>query len=291
MAIVLMLNLKGGVAKTTNAVAISECLADIGHKVLVIDADHQCLASELLLGEDGVLRSERRKQTFHDLLAAMLDDEFEEERIPPFIIENASNIGEGYANLHIIPCSIRIDDFQTNMARARRGYNTMEEYHRELRRKRAMLQRFLRTAYDYVIVDCPPSLALQVRQVLGIGDAFIVPCIPDRLSIRGSAWLLERLRRGNVTRIRPLGTLWSLYRQQASMHRYCVEEAGKENPPAPFVELPRPFKTIIPNAARIADATDPDTHPASFAAKYSLPFARLFRDLCGEIETRLRKGA
>ncbi len=291
MSILLMLNLKGGVAKTTNAVAISECLAYMGHKVLVIDADHQCLASELLLGEDGVLRSERRKQTFHDLLAAMLDDEFEEQRIPPFIIENASNIGEGYANLHVIPCSIRIDDFQSNMARARRGYNTIDEYHKELRRKRAMLQRYLQTAYDYVIVDCPPSLALQVRQVLGIGDAFIVPCIPDRLSIRGSAWLLERLRRGNVTRIRALGTLWSLYRQQAKIHRFCVEEAGKENPPAPFDELPRPFKTVIPNASRIAEATEPGINPSSFVAKYSAPFAHLYQDLCGEIASRLRKDA
>jgi len=55
-----MLNLKGGVAKTTNTVAIAECLADQGKKVLVIDADHQCTASELLLGEDLLGRCEHR---------------------------------------------------------------------------------------------------------------------------------------------------------------------------------------------------------------------------------------
>ncbi len=59
MSIILMLNMKGGVAKTTNAVAIAECLADQGRKVLVIDADHQCMASELLIGEDRLLRCEK----------------------------------------------------------------------------------------------------------------------------------------------------------------------------------------------------------------------------------------
>ena len=48
MPIIMFSNLKGGVAKTTNAVAVAECLAWRGHKTLVIDADHQCTASELL---------------------------------------------------------------------------------------------------------------------------------------------------------------------------------------------------------------------------------------------------
>jgi chromosome partitioning protein len=75
VSILLFINLKGGVAKTTNAVAVAECLAEAGHRVLLIDADHQCMAGELLLGESRMLNCERRHHTLHDLLASMLEDE------------------------------------------------------------------------------------------------------------------------------------------------------------------------------------------------------------------------
>ena len=83
MPIIPFVNLKGGVAKTTNAVALAESLADSGHRVLVIDADHQCMAGELLLGEDRLDKAERGRRTLHDLLAAMLDDGTYPESILP----------------------------------------------------------------------------------------------------------------------------------------------------------------------------------------------------------------
>ena len=58
MSILLFVNLKGGVAKTTNAVAVAECLADSGYRTLLIDADHQCMSGELLLGESRLLNCE-----------------------------------------------------------------------------------------------------------------------------------------------------------------------------------------------------------------------------------------
>jgi len=104
MAIILFLNLKGGVAKTTNAVAVAECLAySMEKQVLVIDADHQCTAGELLLGETRLLRSERRKTTLHDMLAAMLDDEFEAEHVANYIETDASDIKGGLPNLSVLP--------------------------------------------------------------------------------------------------------------------------------------------------------------------------------------------
>ncbi len=72
MSILLFVNLKGGVAKTTNAVAVTDCLADSGYRTLLIDADHQCMSGELLLGESRLLNCERRKLTLHDMLAGLL---------------------------------------------------------------------------------------------------------------------------------------------------------------------------------------------------------------------------
>lgn len=280
MAIIMFVNLKGGVAKTTNAVAIAECLASSGLRTLLIDADHQCTAGELLLGENRLLRAERSKSTLHDLLAAMLDDEFHPEQIDGHIEKNGSDIAGGLAKLSVLPCSVRIDDFQSNMAKARRGFHSTEEFLAMLRRRRAQLRKRLRDNYDFTLIDCPPSVALQVRFLLSVADSLIVPSVPDRLSVRGTLFLMDRLRKYG-SKIRELGMLWSLYRVQNPVHRAFVERGDRRA--HPFDRLPRPFKTIIPNAAAIAEAAETDRFPKTFKAKYTPTFAQSYQHLCQEI--------
>ena len=283
MSILLFLNLKGGVAKTTNAVAVAECLADSGYRTLLIDADHQCMSGELLLGEGRLLNAERKKATLHDMLAAMLDDEFRSAQFPHYVIPNASDIIGGLARLLVIPCSFRIDDFSTNMAKARRGHQSNDQFLAFFRNRREVLRRWLHANYDFTIVDCPPSIALQVKVFLMVAEAFIVPSIPDRLSVRGSLYLHERIQAQGI-KIRGMGTLWSLYRDQNKMHRKVIEATAKGV--EPYAQLPRPFETVIPNAAAIAEATEPDRKPKSFNAKYTPPFAKLYHSLSGEIVQR-----
>ena len=283
MAILLFVNLKGGVAKTTNAVAVAECLASMEKRVLVIDADHQCTAGEMLLGESRLLHCERRKTTLHDLLAAMLDDDFRTEQVAGYVGNNASDIGGGMANLSVIPCSVRIDDFSTNIAKARRGYHSTKEFQQMFRSRRRSLRRWIERNYDFTVIDCPPSFAIQVRVWLSVGTGCIVPSVPDRLSVRGSMYLLDRIRTQGFN-LPALGTLWSLYRKQNAMHRKIVEATEKRV--KPLDRLPQPFKTVIPNAAAIAAATEPNQSPHSFQAKYTTPFAKTYRALCEEIIKR-----
>jgi chromosome partitioning protein len=283
MSILMFANLKGGVAKTTNAVAVAECLAEEGYRVLLIDADHQCMSGELLLGESRLLHCERRRITLHDLLAAMLDDDFDAEQIAAYVERKASNINGGLENLSVIPCSFRIDDFQTNMAKARRGFKTTEEFSALFQKRRRALKKWLTDNFQFTIIDCPPSIPHQVKLFLPIASSFIVPSVPDRLSVRGSLCLQDRLRRLNL-KIQGLGTLWSLYREQNSMHRHVVAAAAERRPP--YDQLPKPFETVIPNASAIADSTDIDRQPTSFGAKYSAPFAKRYRTLCQEIIQR-----
>jgi chromosome partitioning protein len=280
----MLINLKGGVAKTTSAVAIAECLASAGHRTLLIDADHQCMAGELLLGENGQATAERRKQTLHDLLAAMLQDDFTPRCFPAFVRGNASDIGSGLSKLSVLPCSYRIDDFISNMAKARKGYKTTSEFLRTFDSRKRQLRKWLMTNYDFTIIDCPPSLAIQVKILLSVADRYIVPSIPDQLSVRGSLFLLDRIKKRGF-KISGLGTLWSLYRQQNPLHCKFVEQAKKSSPP--FDQLPKPFETIIPNAAKIAGATEPGQKPRTFRQKYSLEFAKLFEALCGEMVRRV----
>jgi chromosome partitioning protein len=283
MPILLFINLKGGVAKTTNAVAVAECLAESNHRVLVIDADHQCMAGELLLGENRLLHCERRKITLHDMLAAMLDPEFAANQLSSYVVPNVSDIGGGLPNLSVMPCSFRIDDFSTNMAKAKHGYKSTDEFQAIYLRQRKVIRSWLKENYDFTIIDCPPSVALQVKVFLPIADGFIVPCIPDRLSVRGSLHLLDRIRKMGL-KTKPYGTLWSLYRMQNNMHRKVVDAA--ERGLDPFDQLPRPFETVIPNAAAIAESTEQGRKPPSFNSKYTSPFAKLFHSLCDEIVAR-----
>ena len=283
MSILLFLNLKGGVAKTTNAVAVAECLAESGYRTLLIDADHQCTSSELLLGESRMLNCEQDKTTLHDLLAAMLDDQFRSEQFPAYVVPKVSDIGDGLDKLSVMPCSIRIDDFQTNMAKARRGYKSTDEFYAIFRQRTRKMQRWLNKDYDFTIIDCPPSIALQVKFFLTVADAYIVPAIPDRLSVRGSLWLQRRIRRLGF-KLEGLGTLWSLYREQNKIHKRIVAAAKKGTEPLNL--LPRPFDAIIPNAAAIAEATEPGRKSKSFSVKYTQKFADLYRSLCEEIVQR-----
>lgn len=283
MSILLFVNLKGGVAKTTNAVAVAECMAESGYRTLLIDADHQCMAGELLIGEDRLCKCDHRKMTLHDLLGAMLDDDFEPGQFPYYVIDNVSDIAGGLSKLALLPCSIRIDDFITNMAKARRGFPSTAQFQAMWDKRRAATRKWLNSQYDFTIVDCPPSIAIQVMFFLKVADSFIIPSIPDRLSVRGSHYLLDRVKRGNY-RIDGLGTLWSLYREQNKMHRKIVELALSGH--ASLSSLPKPFEAIIPNAAAIAEATEPNRNPRNFSAKYTAPFAKLYRLLCREIVQR-----
>jgi chromosome partitioning protein len=285
MPVIPVLNLKGGVAKTVTTVALAECFASHGHRVLLIDADHQCMSGELVLGEKGQLQCESQKRNFYDLLVRMLDDEFEPASFSKFVTSKASNIDGGLETLSVLPCSIRIDDIMTNVAKAKQGFKTNDEFQRLWGRRREQMKSWLNRNYDFVLIDCPPSLAPQVRFVLTIADSFIVPTVPDRLSVRGSKYLMSRLSTLGF-KVKGLGTLWSLYREQNNMHKSIVKAAGRSEPF--FERLPKPFKTIIPNAAKIAEATDPEAspQPGSFTAKYTSSFAKLFEAVCDEIVKR-----
>lgn len=284
MPILPILNLKGGVAKTVTTVAIAECFASHGHRVLVIDADHQCMAGELVLGEKRQLQCESQKKNFYDLLVRMLDDDFEPTSFPKFVTPKASNIAGGLDTLSVLPCSIRIDDIQTNVAKAKQGFKTNDEFQRLWGRRRDQMKSWLNSNYDFVLIDCPPSLAPQVRFALTIADYFLVPTVPDRLSVRGSLYLLSRLATLGY-RVDGLGTLWTLYREQNNMHKAIVAASAKGDPR--LAGLPKPFETVIPNATKIAETTDPtSTTPTSFAAKYTHQFAKLFESLCEEIAKR-----
>lgn len=284
MTTIPLVNLKGGVAKTTNSVAIAETFAFMGKNVLLIDADHQCTASELLLGGSRLSLCESKRKTLHDLLVSMLDSDFSTEQLDSVTVNHTSNIKDGFENLSVIPCSIRIDDFTTNVAKARKGYKTTKEFNKAFNRHRLTLKKWLNQQFDFVIIDCPPSISLQVKVLLGVSDSYIIPSIPDKLSVRGCFNLIDRISRTGY-KTPGLGILWSLYRQQDKIHRGIVKDP--KNSIIDFNTLPMPFKAVIPNSAQIAQAFQEFKSFPTHTAKYTPTGSRLYQRLCNEIVKRI----
>ncbi|RJP19976.1 MAG: ParA family protein [Candidatus Omnitrophota bacterium] len=286
MPLIMFLNLKGGVAKTTNTVAVSECFAAGGKRILMVDADHQSMAGELMLGEPRLGTAEKNRQTLHDLLSFMLNDEFQSEIIEEYITRGGSNIIDVRERLDCIPCSHRIDEFSTNMAKAKRGFQSNDEFLRRLNRVRHHFAQWCNRHYDYTLIDCPPTFVIQVLFFLGCADYFIIPSIPDRLSVRGSIYLLERLRLRGFKRIQCLGTLWTMVRRQVSTHLKIIEHEERQS--GEYARMPKPFRTYIPNMSAIADAMDIWQEYPTFQAKYQYKPSHLFEQLCEEIEARIQ---
>jgi chromosome partitioning protein len=285
MSVLMFINIKGGVAKTTNAVAVSQFLAKAGHRVLVIDADHQCAAGELLLGESRLDRCDSRRSTLHDLLSEIVKDEFDAETFGDYIVPVVpARDGDDCNSQSVIPCSLRMDDYQRNYNKSRQEFFHSNDEFLSVRDARLRAFRtWLRKSFDYTIIDCPPSLPLQVQMLVKVADAYVVPSIPDKLSVRGAVLLGDRLRRNNF-KLPGLGTLWSLYREQSEIHRKFVSWASGRDVSG---MIPKPFDTIIPNATPIVRAME--SPAGSLNARYTYPFANLYRELVGEIIERCRR--
>lgn len=284
MSMIMMLNLKGGVAKTTNAVAIAECFASMGRKVLLIDADHQCMASELLLGVDGLEKLDKRKRTFYDLLTEMLKENFHRDKFSFYPISNVSKISSIKEYMNCVPCSYRLDDLEDNMRKARRDEPTNQEFLRKWNRWRKIFADWCHRHYDYTIFDCPPNINITIKFLLGSADYYIIPSIPDKLSIRGSHYLLSRLEKRGYTKIHGLGTLWCKVRKQVEEHLKTIEDfKGKNN------SLPLPFLEYINESAAMIHAVELEEEVSSFRKKYGQDMGKRFENLCLEIEERIKK--
>lgn len=249
--VVSIINLKGGVGKTTLTVGLAEFLAvEHGKKVLVIDTDPQTNASIALVGEDQWRECNNKGQTLYQLFKDHLDDTciF---KLSDSIITKTSNLEGGLTRLHLLPSSldfIQIQDKLINIGHI--------SYIKPIDVLKDALENRL-DEYDVVLIDCPPNLGLVTQNALNISKYFLIPVIPDFMSTYGVPQIIEVVR--NFSRktghtVFPLGIIISMYRANVSRHNDTIarlENMGKKDP-----YFPRLFATRIPLGSKISDATD-----------------------------------
>ena len=215
-------NQKGGVGKTTTNINLAACLAKKGKKILVLDIDPQGNTTSGLGIEKKAL-----KKSSYDL---MIEDDINAEDV---ILKT------GVYNLDIIPANVSLSGAEVELAIIRG---------REKRLKKALNQ--VKEKYDFIFIDCPPSLGLLTINSLTAVDSVLIPIQCEFYALEGVAQLMntiEIVRKNLNEKLYVQGVILSMFDGRTNLSVQVVEEVKKY-----FRE--KVYKTVIPRNVRLAEA-------------------------------------
>ena len=219
--IMAIINQKGGVGKSTTAINLSAALGEMGKQVLLVDLDPQGNSSSGL----GVEKS----QVQNCIYDVLLNDVPVEEVIIPDVCEG----------LDLVPATINLAGAEVEL---------VSEMARENRLKDAIGA--LRGKYDYIFIDCPPSLGLLTVNALVAADKLLIPIQCEFYALEGVTKLLDSMKRVK-TRLNPTldiyGVLMTMYDGRTTLSRQVVEEVRSY-----FGRLV--FETLIPRTVKLSEA-------------------------------------
>lgn len=272
--VIALVNMKGGVGKTTCAVNLAANLArDHGKKVLLVDLDPQTNASLSLMSDEAWLQWADAHGTMADLL------EVEGRRRSEVPVRLTDCIVRGVRpelpTLDLLPSHLKLTFIDLDLA-ARPGRE------RIFARK---LEKVL-PEYDVVICDCPPNLQTATQNALYASDHYLVPMQPDFLSSIGLGLLQDRLaylRKELEFRISCLGVIFSRVRRHIAFH----QETMARLPRTPEFRRLHFFRTVIPENITLSEAPMAAKPVALFDSAAS--GAEAFRDLAAELLARLER--
>ena len=244
------INLKGGVGKTTTAVAMAEFMsAEMYKRVLVIDLDPQTNATVMLIGEEKWLELNGRQHTIARLFKDALETDDRNKRfdLEATLQKQVSNVKDSYT-IDLIPSSLDLIDVQDQLATIPSGrFYAVNPTELLLRAIKSQLDN-----YDVVIVDCPPNLGIITLNGLRISEWFLIPTIPDVLSTYGIPQILKRVSdysKEIAEEIKPLGIVITKYQANSTVHYNTIQRLRNARDPAVF-------NTLIPQSNTLAAAAE-----------------------------------
>ena len=246
--IVSIVNQKGGVGKTTTAVNLATILAVMDKRILLIDLDSQGNSSSGL----GIRQDQRKVTTYHVLCGL--------EPIQKAIYQSE------IPNLSLITSNTNLAAIEMELL----GKNNYEIILKEL-------LSLIHKEYDYIIIDCPPSLSLLTLNALVASDEVIIPMLCDFYSLEGLSHLLktiEIVEKKLNPKIKIGGILFTMYDQRNRLTQQVEKDVrsclGK-----------MVYNTTIPRNVRVSEA--PSHGKAVIIYDYNCPGSRAYISLAKEI--------
>jgi chromosome partitioning protein len=219
--VICIANQKGGVGKTTTAVNLSACLAAAEKRTLLVDCDPQANATTGL----GIDKKTLPKTLYHGLIGqADMTELLRETAIP---------------SLKVLPSNVELIGFEVEM---------MDTEGRETILKQCL--NGLREAYDYILLDCPPSLNLLTVNAMTAADAMLIPLQCEFYALEGLSQLLQtvkRIKQGLNPALSISGILLTMFDKRTNLSYQVAEDAERY-----FKDLV--YKTTIPRNIRLGEA-------------------------------------
>ena len=227
--VIALTNQKGGVGKTTTAVNLGVSLAKQGKKVLLIDADAQANLTMAL----GYSRPDDIPITLSTVMQSIIDDK-------------AFDVSQGILHhnegVDLLPSNIELSGFEVRLINAMSRERVLKTYVNEVKRN-----------YDYVLIDCMPSLGMITINALAAADSVVIPTQPHYLSAKGLELLLRSVsmvKRQINPKLRIDGILMTMV-----MPRTNISKEITASVKSAYGQRIKVFDTEIPHSIRAVEAT------------------------------------
>lgn len=249
--VISIINQKGGVGKSTTAINLSACLGEMKYKVLIIDLDPQGNTTSGL----GVEKSELEQDIYN-----AFNDEVSFEDL---IVETSAD------KVFLVPSTVQLAGAEINL---------VERKKREFILKNLIAD--IKDEFDYIFIDCPPSLGLLTINALTASTGVFIPIQCEYYALEGVTKLLESMQMVQKTLnpdIDVFGVLMTMYDKRTTLSNQVVDEVK-----AYFGD--KVFKTFIPRTVKLAEAPSHGL-PISQYAKMNKG-AQAYKKLAKEVTKR-----